>query len=375
MKARVTLFLVVFFAFGLVVPSLAWDGATHQRLYELALELISNDVGSDFDSARSLLDHYHLKMLEAVIAPDTQQLTLVPPTPNILHGWDAWGHCGFGGPRTPGAYDLGQIFAGRAVDLWRQGRTEEAFFNLGCLIHLVQDCSWAGHSNTLNPKLLIRVHSSFEGWVNEKVKSGAVDGEERGLWRIEYGGLYVRRSFVKEGKTHWPDGLAGWVDVAAHLSYDWAEESSLKDRNSTEFLQAATYQFVQAQRTVAGLLLEYFRLIGVVPQPRFSSVDLSSTSPDGKSQVWLEDGRLAIKRGVTTWYGQPENGWPLVPQRIQKAWFVSNVEIVLEGEEDDHRVVVPGMPEPNRGAAPTFMYFGTYGDLSYQQVKEVVLSK
>lgn len=398
-------FLVVLL-FSLPVVAFAYGDSGHTLIYEYGRELVASDVGPDFDTAQEWLERCDPVMRKAVLAPDNDWWKLFPQTPNNVHGWDAWLHRGYPVvPGSPGAYDFGLVFGNNAIDLWNQGRSVDALPNLGNLIHFVEDCSFCGHSHTVDPVMLISTHRKFENWMEAKLDKGQDRSQlEKDGWVIEFGGLYVRRSFERDGKTHLPDDLAGWVDMAAHLSYEAAEDTS-KATLSEEFQRAARYQFIQGQRVVAGLLLDFFRRVGIVKKPiiyflrgdRVWQTDFTgkavetglnvndpalwpTVSPDGKSTVGLDPNqRLRITRGHATWYGQPENGWPLMPAKVGKAWFVSNVEIALIGDDEGPNwkrvVIVPAMPEPNRVHTPgnSFSYVGTLGDLTYQQIREVNL--
>jgi hypothetical protein len=376
-------------------PGLTWGDKGHKQGYGLGRKLAARDLGPDFVEADKILDEHDAEMQKAILAPDSGPLKLNPKTPSTTHGWEPWLHCGFLGTGSTGGMTLGSVFGERAVSEWLAGRIKEALFDLGCLIHFVEDACFCGHSHCVEPKLLLTTHLQFEAWADVQVGTRSYDDLHRNSWAIEHGGIYLRQGWKDaNGIEHWPSDLGGWVDVASHLGYDRLDSIKGLDYSHGTFQAGARYQFVQVQRTVAGVLVEFFKRVGVVPEPtvyfpkeRDGRVEIwrtvlgtadaeptnavlpagdlggltingvpiwPSVSPNGKVSLRLEENStLYVDTGIRKpfrWeFGR--DSWPPAPTQIGRAWFLNDYEIALsdasEGNSWTRIVVIQVWNEPD----------------------------
>lgn len=393
MKTYVTFVLVVLLASVLVVPCFAWDGLGHQILCPASVMLASNDGGQDFARALAFLQQYAGLMNEAVIAPDVNAKLINPPIwPPLFHGHEAMLHVGFDGLEGHDSEILIAAYLRRACEKWRKGDVPGALYDVGCALHIVQDAGFCGHSNFLHATTW-EGHTGFENWVrdqtapNKRPKSLETLHDE--AWVINTGGAYLKESWRdNQGKEHWEGGLEAWVDVAAHLSYDQLQSSMIKDHSSSDFQGAAHQQFVAAQRCGAGLLVDFFREVGVIEEPwiyypkngeiyrvRLGGNDPERlgppdslcpadfwpvTSPDGKSRlsygygvdVSARNKRLGVQVGEVGWqWDFPRLGWSSAPSELGRAFYLDNFLIAItdavEGDNWKHIWLLPAEPKPD----------------------------
>lgn len=425
MKRRIALVLVGLLTFGLVAPSFAWDSLGHQILCPASVRLASNDGGQNFAAARAILEQYASLMNEAVIAPDTNAKLISPPIwPPLFHGHEAMTHVGFDGLERHDSEVLVVAYFNRAREKWRAGDIPGALYDLGCGMHVVQDAAFCGHSNILFFPHLGK-HSAFENWVRDQTapskKPKSFEQLHNEAWLVETGGIYLRESWRDDQrKEHWLGGLESWIDVAAHLSYNCVTEAMALDYSSCEFNGQARQQFVAAQRCGAGLLVDFFRKVGVIeepwiyylrngevcrfrlggdtperlgPQDRLNPSDLwPTTSPDGKSRLrfgavmitgYDESQALSIESPpCPVWSWQFDRlEWPSAPRRIGRAFYLNNFLVALtdafEGDNWKRLYLIHGKPQPDVWydcpEAGVQYFFNTPDDLQLHHIQVVEL--
>lgn len=382
----------------LIVPAVlgfGFDGVDHQLAYSRAVPIAFNDGGEDFAKAKAILEKNGETMKKAVIGPDVNPKLINPPIyPCVLHAHDAMSHVGFDGLSAHDSERLAAPYGKMAIEKWRGGDCEGALYDLGCVMHLVQDASFCGHSN-LGFFTHISKHSAFEDWV--KKQTTTADGKtpksfetlfEEG-WTINTGGVYLKEPWRDDqGREHWAGGLESWIDVAAHMSYNHLTYTLPLDYSSCEFGGQARQQFVSAQRVSAGLLVDFFRQVGVIPEPsicylrggevwrvrlgddhpeslgreeKFNpSVIWPTVSPNGKSKLSWNDSQTKERGkddfGVTTgWiscgWDYTSEGGPKLPERISRAFYLNNffIAVASASESNDwrHLWLVPTVPIPD----------------------------
>jgi hypothetical protein len=389
-------------AFSLAAPGIAWEGLDHQILWPASAQLASNDGGQDFARAKAFLEQYAGLMDEAVVAPDNQpklgkpslyHKILCPPLwPSVYHGHEAMVHVGFSGFPGDDSQVLVKPYFKMAYEKWKEGDIPGALYALGCGMHLVQDASFCGHSNFVHVSSW-EMHSSFENWVCGETAPGrkpkTFDELHEEAWVVKTGGVYLKEPWRDDqGKEHWGGDMEAWVDVAAHLSYDFLQSSSVKDHNDPDFQGAAHQQFVIAQRCGAGLLVDFFRKVGVIEEPwvyylrggeiwrvRLGSTSPErlgpedrlcpddfwpTTSPDGKShlsygygvEVTAKDKLLNAQVGEAVWqWDFPHLNWTSAPKEMGRAFYLNNYFIAItdaaEGDEWKHVWLLPAEPVPD----------------------------
>lgn len=340
--------------------SWAWTKLNHQMLYEISVKLASSDGGEEFKAAKIVLEKNKTTMLKAVIAPDVDK-TLWPPI--SLHAHEAMSHCNFAGSGSKGSQEVAGEYYARAVKKWGEGDMPGALFDLGCVMHLVQDPAFCGHSNRLFFSRLDK-HSAFENWVEDQTapnkKSKSFEGLWADGWAIKSGGLYLKSPWRDyQGKPHWEGSGEAWVDVAAHLSYNHVQYSMGLDYDDCEFQGQARQQFVIAQRCGAGLLVDFFRRVGIILGPEAMAAKLKQsnlwpvTSPNGVSSLTLRQNGdrsqieiIANKSPVS--FEFPDEDWSDLPKRISRAFYPGDYFIALidaaEGGNWRHLYLLPAVP-------------------------------
>lgn len=405
----------------------------HLKLTSLTVELVASELGGDFDRAREFLGREDVKkkLFEGSIAPDIKPELEIPPT---LHCWEAKEHCGFLGPRSRGSLDVVRDLKEKARESWENGDEAGACYYLGCMLHLVQDAAFCYHSNgeVFGPWDL-PAHSEIEHWVDEQIRGKDSVTLYREAWAIRHGGLYLKQGWADEqGQVHWPGGLEGWVDVAAHLGYDRLPSVRGLDYESLDLHASAYYMFVQAQRAGAGLLLDFLQEVGLVDKPllcyprregggvvvysyrlgeeqaerlTFVSEDEFSWQmeyqgkllwpqelPDGRHHVYLGtagDGSVLYRRfreGQTYWHttqNHLDRAFPYESEMIRHAshvWYPCSYLVALadrdEGLDCRHIVLLPAIPTPDRSyhyPSGRFLPFSSPDEYTHHEFQRVLL--
>jgi hypothetical protein len=258
-------------------------------------------------------------------------------------------------------------------------------------MHVVHDAGYCGHSNLMAFSHLT-THSACEKWVRDETapakKPKSFEQLFNEAWLIEYGGVYLKESWRDgQGRSHWDGGLESWIDVVAHLSYNHYTYTfgGIEDKGS-EFQGQMRQQFVDSQRCGAGLLVDFFRKVGVIEEPNVNYLrgkevwrvhlggndpervgpllglnldDLWPTiSPNGYSKASLyqkgDKSKVCVNvdqdQMCTSW-DFPDEDWPSAPKRVSRAFYPSSYFIALvdaaEGDNWRHLFLVPSVPKPN----------------------------
>ncbi len=375
--------------------SWAWTKLNHQMLYEISVELASNDGGDEFKGAKIVLEKNKTTMLKAVIAPDVNQ-TLWPPIK--LHGHEAMLHYNFGGSATRGSQEVAGEYYVRAVKKWGRGDMPGALFDFGCVMHLVQDPAFCGHSNTLFFKQLVK-HSSFENWVEDQTAPNKQPKSFEELWAdgwaIKSGGTYLKSPWRDDqGKPHWEGSGEAWVDVAGHLSYELAQCTLGLDYDECDFQGVARLQFVTAERCGAGLLVDFFRRVGLIPSLETmaaKSKELNlypAVSPNGVSRLLFHQNEggsyleIHANKSPRSWEF-PDHDCLSAPKRVGRTFYLGNYFVGLtdaaEGDNWKHLFLLPAVPEPDSWYNcpednPEMQYFFNSRELSKYHFQIVTLS-
>jgi hypothetical protein len=302
-------------------------------------------------------------------------------------------HVGFDLVAAHDSEYLARAYGESVLAKWSRDEREGALYDLGCIIHLMQDAGFCGHSRA-SLFLDFKKTTTFENYVKQETTPNKKPKSQLQLknegWLINYGGCYLKEPWRDEqGRSHWAGGLEAWIDVAAHLAYEHSEILS-ESVDDCEYQGQARQQFVIAQKCGAGLLVDFFRQVGVIEDPwinylrgrevwrvrldnnspeRVGSIaDLNSdnlwpiTSPNGYSRLSLHQERGGSQVDVTvnanaklnqtcTGWDFPDEDRPSAPKRVSRAFYPSNYFIALvdaaEGDDWRHLFLVPSVPSPN----------------------------
>lgn len=390
------LWLLLFWPLG---PAFSWGDVDHQLAYTVGALVASNDGGEDFALAAKILKENDALMQRAVLAPDNEPKA--PLYPCLYHGHEAMLHVGFDGLAAHDSEYLAKAVGIRAVEKWQNKDYTGALFDLGCIMHAVQDAAFSGHCNFLHKEIWFKgktiVHSAVEDWVKKQTtdSSGKLKPWEKldahGYnWVIDDGGVYLKQAWKDpSGRVHWDGGLESWIDVAAHLSYERMYYTATMDYTGCEFNGQIRQQLANSERCCAGLLVDFFRRVGVIPNPmvyylrqgeiwrvrlgennperveRSDRLNLHSfwpqVSPNGKSMLCLGsylrpgDGtHLNLNVGTNAWGWQLDRDeWPQLPKEICTAFYLNNyfVAMVDAAEKDNwqHLYLIQAVYGPSSG--------------------------
>ena len=364
----------------------------HQMQYEVTVVVASNDGGDEFKPAKIALEKNKTTMLKAVIAPDVNQ-SLWPPI--LLHAHEAMRHCNFAGSGSKGSQEVAGEYYARAVKKWGEGDMTGALFDLGCVLHLVQDAAFCGHSNRLFFSRLDK-HSAFENWVEKQTAPNKHSKSFEELWAqgwvIKSGGMYLKSPWRDDqGKPHWEGSGETWIDVAAHMSYERVTYSMALDTDDCEFQGQARQQFVIAQQCGAGLLVDFFREVGLIPNLENMAAEARqsglypTTSPNGVSRLLLRQNEggsyleIAANKSPIAWEF-PDKDWPSAPKRVSRAFYLDNYSVALvdasEGDDWRHLYLLPAVPRADNWwtcQETIQFFFDTPDDLEKHQFQVVNL--
>ena len=385
------------FVMLIFLPQMSWSWTTlnHQMLYEISAKLASNDGGDEFKAAKIVLDRNQGTMIKAVIAPDVNK-KLWPPI--LLHANEAMMHYNFLGPSSEGSQKVAGEYYTKAVKKWQEGDMGGALFDLGCVLHLVQDAGFSGHSNSLFFTHLGK-HSAFENWVERETapKKHPKSFEELWAdgWVIKSGGAYLKSSWRDDQRRpHWEGNGEAWIDVAAHLSYELAQCSMGLDYDGCDFQGVARMQFVSAERCGAGLLVDFFRRVGVMPDLKTLALEARQsglypvTSANGVSRLLLRQNgggsylEIHANKTPRPWEF-PDNNCLSAPRRVGRAFYLNNYFVGLtdaaEGDDWSYLFLLPAVPEPDSWYScpednPEMHFFFNSRELSKYHFQVVTLS-
>ncbi|MBP2650753.1 MAG: zinc dependent phospholipase [Firmicutes bacterium] len=138
--------------------------------------------------------------------------------------------------RFPTALDEFGEYFGRALGLVSQGDWHKGLFFLGAAAHLVQDLCVPQHARGK----LLSGHQKYEAWVGRQYHKFAVD---------------LEGAYISEPKAY--ALLLKNAEVAADF-LNWVEGSA----SQQEYTKATKVLLERAQRTTAGLLLQFYTVVG-----------------------------------------------------------------------------------------------------------------
>ncbi len=165
------------------------------------------------------------------------------------HYMDPVAHGGFMGFKSAG--QLAQERFSEALNHWNSGNRDNAFFELGWAVHLVQDLTVPHHAALT----ALDYHSEYEQWV--------LDNQE--AYAVESGGIYNFSSYLP-GHFEDESDPFDWVDYNAHFSIDLFQyvngENGVGDN---DYGYAAGELLPRAQRTSAGFMLMFLSSVNAPP--------------------------------------------------------------------------------------------------------------
>lgn len=193
---------------------------------------------------------------------------------HLYHFHHPWTHHGYAGSLISAAQVVDVLFAD-ALSLWRDGRREDASYELGRACHPLADC-WVPYHAAGVARC---GHGPYEAWLTE--------GGRWRDWVPGNGGRYQWQAVYRRESGDSPDPLPPhvldwrspphWVDLAAHESYPWylhgmngcAGGLCAHHPDVTPFFpQAAAALVPGVIRYLAGFLHYFFTLAGEAPDTR-----------------------------------------------------------------------------------------------------------
>jgi len=210
--------LIMFFLFFLLInkPVLPWSVDNHRQITKCAISKLLS--GGYRDEAR-FYTKYSAWLIQGTWDADLKPKSFEPMSDSTHHGHDPWYHLGFP-PSTKPAGKYAQIYSDKALQLLKNN-PKEAFRYLGAALHLLEDNCITVHSNPLKPDNL-KYHGALEKYIKEQTKGKTATQLEREGWIDSYDKIYDFVPFEKNGIVHCDaETTFGWVDKAAHESYDY----------------------------------------------------------------------------------------------------------------------------------------------------------
>ncbi len=131
---------------------------------------------------------------------------------HMYHFHQPWTHRGYLSYKSA-ADELAGLFT-TAQKLWTLGRKERAVYQLGRMMHLLQDIFIPHHAAVT----AINGHGPLESWL----------GNNWHLYLVEKGGYYswekIFTSSAAQIHTVSSKNPYGWIDVGSHISISWYKE-------------------------------------------------------------------------------------------------------------------------------------------------------
>ena len=272
--------------------SLSPENSTHQFLFDQIPIILASDGHAgvaDFIDGR-----YLMRMKLGSIRADE---TLWD---SREHYMDPQTHEGLVGFKSAG--QLGTERFGAAVSYWSAGNKDDAFFNLGWAVHLVQDLTVPHHA-ALTP---LDYHAEYEQWVFDHRHDFPADSD----------GVYDFDSYLP-GHYESESDPFDWVDYNAHYAIQFFEDVNGENGQSgNDYGYAAANLLPRAQRTSAGFLIMFLDTVNTAPtadgggdkvvkETELVSFDASGSADDMGIVNWtwdFGDGSLGYGRKVVHSY-------------------------------------------------------------------------
>ncbi|NLZ92824.1 MAG: hypothetical protein GX922_02210 [Firmicutes bacterium] len=221
---------------------------THMELAEAIITILANDGKNnivDLFSNTNNGSNYINILAEGTRAAD------VPFSRGYIctlwHFHHPWSHKGYltnksSADVTAGLFDT-------AAKLWQEGKKEEAVFQLGRALHLLQDIFIPHHSGIT----AVKGHGDLEKWLTDNWKR----------YKIESGGCYhwSEKFCDADGNCHYvnSDKPYDWIDYGSHLSLPWFNEFFADNKyNEDTFEQAAKLIVPHVLKFSAGFIHLFF---------------------------------------------------------------------------------------------------------------------
>ncbi|MBP2653230.1 MAG: zinc dependent phospholipase [Firmicutes bacterium] len=201
-------------------------GVTHQFCNRQAVDILRND---GFVLTANFFENYLSELNAGVCWADEGWK-------NVSHYFDAGTRKGLW--RFSTAVDDFRDYFGRSLQLARRSNWRKAVFFLGAAAHLVQDLCVPHHARGK----LFAGHQQYEAWVEENYTKFAVNGA----------GLY-------NDKRHAHYLMVENANVAAEF-LNWVEPGT----SMQAYNEATAILLERAQRTTAGLFLQFYNMVAAV---------------------------------------------------------------------------------------------------------------
>ncbi len=272
--------------------SLSPENSTHQFLFDQIPIILANDGHAgvaDFIDGRNLMRMKLGSIRADETLWDSREHYMDPQTHDGLIGFKSAGQ-------------LGAERFNAAVSDWIAGSKDGAFFNIGWVVHLVQDLTVPHHA-ALTP---LDYHSEYEQWVFD----------HRHDFPVDSGGIYDFDSYLP-GHYESENDPFDWMDYNAHYAIQFFEDVNGENgQGGNDYGYAAASLLPRAQRTSAGFLIMFLETVNTAPhadgggdkvvkETELVSFDASGSSDDMGIVNWtwdFGDGSVGYGRKVVHSY-------------------------------------------------------------------------
>ena len=224
----------------------------HYELVPSTLELLKNDGKTDVYNLLKSKSPATGEMYMSIIAKGAMDADLPWSCGYILHFYHfhhPWTHRGYLTHKSA-ADELARLFI-FSQNLWREGKKDRAAYQLGRMLHLIQDI-FIPHHAAVTAK---SGHGQLENWLSSNWH----------FYTVEQGGCYRwEKTFKHAGNTIHTVSSKNpydWIDVGSHISFPWYKDY-FQDKEEDEFQaffpQVASKIIPHTLRYSAGFINRFF---------------------------------------------------------------------------------------------------------------------
>jgi len=222
----------------------------HYDMIPVTVRILRNDgVGSvyDFLKRRNSRTKEKYTTLLARGARDADLPWSAGYVLHLFHFHHPWTHRGYVTYRSAGD-ELARLFV-IGQNFWTLGRRDRAIYQLGRMIHLLQDVFIPHHA----AGTAFRGHGKLEDWLDDRWKH----------YTVQDGGYYTwdKRAKDSTGDIHTLSSKNpyDWIDAGSHLSIEWHREYFHNGAAEVAaFPQLASRIIPQTLRYSAGFIKRFF---------------------------------------------------------------------------------------------------------------------
>jgi len=231
------------------LPGALFKYRNHYEMVPASALILKNDGMDDVYEFLNSRDFYSGQKYLTLAARGAEEADLPWTCGYVLHTFHyhhPWTHRGYLIYKSA-ADELSRLFT-IGQNFWHLGRKDRAVYQLGRMLHLVQDVFVPHHAAVT----AFRGHGQLEEWLDDH-------------WRfyvVEKGGHYVwEKTFARGDKVHVVNSQNpyDWVEIGSHMSFQWYEEHFLNGADAADSYPKLARKIIpNTLRYSAGFMNRFF---------------------------------------------------------------------------------------------------------------------